>query len=75
MATADPMERRRLNEKYKDKNCVQCQTLLEYLGLRRLHEGPRLGAIGDFGELLESTLAVEVYLCPRCHRLEFFYFN
>ena len=71
----DRRERRALTEKHKSKNCVQCKTLLSYAGAKKFHEGTPWGSLGDLVELLENRLELEMYYCPQCYRVEFFYFG
>ena len=52
--------------------CVRCSTKLDYVGTKRFHEGTRWGVLGDLGELLVSRQSFDVFVCPRCGRVEFF---
>ena len=72
MATADPIERRRVNEKYKDKYCAHCKTLLRHLGTKEFNEGRENSTLIM---LLEHSVPLDVFVCPSCRRVEFFYFD
>ena len=61
-----------LSNKWRDKQCVQCERRLAYIGRKEFHEGMRWGALGDFGELFVSHTELEMYFCPTCRRVEFF---
>jgi predicted nucleic-acid-binding Zn-ribbon protein len=53
-------------------SCVRCATSLDYVGTKRFHEGTRWGVLGELGELLVNRESFDVFLCPRCGRVEFF---
>ena len=52
--------------------CVRCDIDLDYAGTRRFHEGTRWGVLGDLGELFVARESFDVFVCPRCGRVEFF---
>ena len=52
--------------------CARCNTALDFVGTKRLHEGGRWGVLGDLGELFVKRERFDVYVCPRCGRVEFF---
>ena len=52
--------------------CPRCLTDLNFVGTRRFHEGPRYGMLGELGELFVNREGFDVYVCPRCGRVEFF---
>lgn len=54
--------------------CPRCDTPLSYQGTKKFHEGTRLwGALlGDLGELFTNREHLDIYVCPRCGRVEFF---
>jgi hypothetical protein len=60
MTTQDPMQ------------CARCATALEYYGTKKFHEGTRIGVFGELAELFQSREHFDVYVCPRCGRVEFF---
>ncbi|MGH2400241.1 MAG: hypothetical protein ACRDF6_10385 [bacterium] len=60
MAESDPM------------NCPRCGSGLQYMGTKKFHEGTRWGVFGELGELFENREHFDVYMCPRCGRVEFF---
>ena len=51
-----------------------CDLELEYQGTRKFHEGFRAAPflLGELGELFVNRMHFDVYLCPRCGRVEFF---
>lgn len=53
-------------------NCLRCPTAMEFVGTRKFHEGTRWGAFGELGELFVNRERFDVYLCPRCGRVELF---
>ena len=52
--------------------CPRCSVQLDYVGTKKFHEGPRWGALGELGELFVKKEHFDVYVCPRCGRVEFF---
>jgi len=52
--------------------CTTCDRALEYVGQKRFHEGARWGFFGGLGELFVNRERFDVYVCPRCGRVEFF---
>jgi Zn finger protein HypA/HybF involved in hydrogenase expression len=61
--------------KEKSRNpviCPRCDVALEYGGTRAFHEGTRWGVLGNLGELFVNRETLDVYICPRCGRIEFF---
>jgi uncharacterized protein YbaR (Trm112 family) len=53
--------------------CPRCETALEYVGTKKFHEGTRaFDVLGGIWELLKNREQYDVYVCPRCGRLEFF---
>jgi len=53
-------------------SCPRCRLTLEYVGRKRFHEGTNWGALGEIGELFVKREHFDVYVCPRCGRVEFF---
>lgn len=64
----------RLNRKHQRMQCGRCPGVLRYIGQKRFHEGPSLGALGDFAELLAKQQELEMYHCEQCGHVEFFVF-
>ena len=64
-----------VNKKHKPMNCLRCGNLLQYSGTKKFHQGPNLGALGDWGELLVGKESVEMYVCSGCGHVEFFAFG
>lgn len=52
--------------------CPRCEVVLEFVGTRDFHEGTRWGALGELGELFVNKQSFDVYVCPRCGRVELF---
>lgn len=61
-----------LSEKHRAKNCVRCDSQLNFAGTKAFREGTNWGILGDFGEFFERHLSLEMYVCPKCLRVEFF---
>ena len=52
--------------------CPRCETLLTFVGTKKFHEGRRWGVLGELGELFTNREHFDVYVCPRCGRVELF---
>ena len=52
--------------------CPRCPRALEYVGRKRFHEGTNWGLFGELGELFVKREHFDVYVCPRCGRVEMF---
>ena len=52
--------------------CARCDVALEFVGTRDFHEGTRWGALGELGELFVNKQRFDVFVCPRCGRVELF---
>ena len=53
-------------------SCPRCTRNLDYVGTKRFHEGTNWGVLGELGELFVKRERLDVYVCPRCGRVEFF---
>jgi hypothetical protein len=53
-------------------SCLRCNVMLDYKGIFEFHEGPHVGALGSFFELLENKESFALYVCPHCGKVEFF---
>lgn len=54
--------------------CPRCETALDFVGVKKFHEGSRAMPflLGDLGELFVKRSHFDVYMCPRCGRVELF---
>ena len=52
--------------------CPRCDEELEHLGTKRFHEGANWGILGELGEMFVKRERFDIYVCPRCGRVEFF---
>jgi uncharacterized protein YbaR (Trm112 family) len=52
--------------------CPACKRDLEFVGTKRFHEGANWGVLGELGELFVKRERFDVYLCPRCGKIELF---
>lgn len=59
-------------EKEKDIDCLRCKTPMLYSGNYRFHEGARIGFFGAIGEMFVNRESFDLYLCPKCGKVEFF---
>ena len=52
--------------------CTRCELPLEFVGTRDFHEGTRWGVLGELGELFVNKERFDLFVCPRCGRVELF---
>ena len=53
-------------------NCPRCDVTLEYAGTRDFHEGLGGGFFANWTEMFMNKERFDVYVCPRCGRVELF---
>jgi len=51
---------------------LRCDAEIEFVGLKKFHEGKRLDALGVFGSLAVNQEELELYVCPGCGHVELF---
>ncbi|MCL3781991.1 hypothetical protein EMN47_16515 [Prolixibacteraceae bacterium JC049] len=61
-----------LGVKTKEIDCLRCQIPMKYVGEYRFHEGPDMGVMGPLFAVFQNREAFDLYLCPRCGKVEFF---
>ncbi|CAG0992434.1 hypothetical protein METP1_02369 [Methanosarcinales archaeon] len=61
-----------IDQESNPMSCPRCKTELQYVGTRKFHEGTRWGFLGELGELFVNREHFDVYVCPRCGRVELF---
>jgi len=68
----DPAFRQAADAPPHPLSCPRCVQPLQYVGRKRFHEGTNWGVFGELGELFVKREHFDVYVCPRCGRVEFF---
>jgi len=53
-------------------NCLRCNEPLHFVAHERLQLGQTGWILGDIPNLIAGSLKVGIYVCPTCHKLEFF---
>lgn len=53
-------------------NCLRCDAEMKFLAKERLQLGKTGWVLGDLPNLIAGALAVNIYVCPTCRKLEFF---
>ena len=59
----------------RQMNCLRCQSQMAYAGREKLQLGRTGWVLGDLPNLLAGALEVDIYICPKCGKLEFFSAN
>jgi hypothetical protein len=68
----DDHEVTKMSEQANPLSCARCSKALEYVGMKRFHEGTRWGVLGELGELFVNKERFDVYVCPRCGQVQLF---
>jgi Zn finger protein HypA/HybF involved in hydrogenase expression len=53
-------------------DCIRCGVKLLYSGYYQFHEGKRLGVLGNLFELFVNRESFDIYVCPKCGKVEFY---
>jgi len=61
-----------LNHSYASIKCLRCSVTMIYAGQRKFHEGFHFGTVGILIEFLSEKDTYDLFLCPRCGKVEFF---
>lgn len=56
----------------KKINCLRCEVPMHFSGNYKFHEGTRLGLFGNLFEAFVNRETFDIYLCPKCGKVEFF---
>ena len=54
------------------ETCIRCGGTMEHLGQEKLQLGQYGLFAGNWSNLLSGALAVDLYCCTRCKKLEFY---
>lgn len=52
--------------------CLRCGEDMQYLSREKIQLGKTGWVLGDLPNLLSGALEVQIFVCPRCRKLEFF---
>ena len=52
--------------------CLRCGEDMQYLSREKLQLGKTGWGLGDLPNLLSGALEVQILVCPKCRKLEFF---
>ena len=52
--------------------CLRCGTEMTYAGTEEFQLGKTGWLLGDIPNLLSGAMVLEIYYCPKCHKVEFF---
>lgn len=66
------IELKDISEKRKDIDCLRCKVPLIFSGNFKFHEGTRFGILGNLLELFVNRESFDLYICPKCGKVEFF---
>lgn len=61
-----------LQQGNREVDCLRCKIPLIFSGQFDFHEGARLGVLGNIFELFVNKEKFDLYVCPKCGKVEFF---
>ncbi len=56
----------------KKINCLRCNIAMSFIGSEKIQLGQTGWLLGDLPNLLSGALAVDIYSCSECGKIEFF---
>jgi hypothetical protein len=56
----------------REINYLRCNVEMLFSGEYRFHEGTRTGMMGNLFEIFVNREKFELYICPKCGKVEFF---
>jgi predicted RNA-binding Zn-ribbon protein involved in translation (DUF1610 family) len=56
----------------RDIDCLRCGTAMLFSGVYNFHEGAKMGLLGNIFEAFVNRERFELYICPKCGKVEFF---
>ena len=67
------IEKKKKDPFEKDIKCLRCNVQLKKVGTHKFHEGFEWGFFGDFGHIFSNKESFDLYACPECKKVEFFF--
>ena len=55
-----------------ETKCLRCNEQMQFLANERIQLGKTGWVLGDLPNLLAGALKVDIYVCPKGHKLEFY---
>lgn len=62
-----------MTERTLKGNCLRCDGLMSSIGVKKLQLGQTGWLLGDLPNLLAGAMEVEVRVCIKCGKIEFFH--
>ena len=56
----------------RNLDCLRCDAKMNYISNERIQLGETGLLLGDLPNLLAGSLKVDIYVCPKCQKLEFY---
>lgn len=56
-------------------NCLRCDTVMQDCGQQEFQLGKQSFLFGDLSNLLSGSFLAQLYVCPKCGKIEFFRAN
>ena len=53
-------------------NCLRCGTGMQFIKHEKFQLGQTGWVLGDLPNLFAGAMEIEIYVCPKCGKLEFF---
>ena len=58
---------------YSGKRCGNCGHDMEYVNMEKIQLGQYSGIFGHWSNLVAGALNVEIWSCPNCRKLDFYW--
>ena len=53
-------------------NCIRCNTEMNFFAKEQIQLGKTGWILGDLPNLIAGAIEVDIYICPKCQKLEFY---
>jgi hypothetical protein len=60
------------NSRRRKIDCLRCNVPLVFSGNYKFHEGSRIGVFGNVFEAFLNRESFDLYICPKCGKVEFY---
>jgi len=61
-----------LSKGSREIDCLRCKIPMIFSGQYKFHEGARIGALGNIFELFINRERFDLYICPKCGKVELY---
>lgn len=66
------IENKEITKGSREIECLRCNIPLVFAGDYKFHEGAKIGFFGNIFEAFVNQAKFDLYVCPKCEKVEFF---